>query len=88
MNGPVRDPRLPLLDHQGLVTRQGHLVNVERDGLPTDNEIALPVTRAGIPLGAFLLTASARIVRPTLEQRKVAVLLADQAGPVLGEPAE
>ena len=34
-------------------------------------------------LGHFLLTAASEIARPTLEQRKVAVLLADQAGSVL-----
>jgi K+-sensing histidine kinase KdpD len=86
VTGPVRDEQIPLLDHHGLVTRQGHPVNVDRDGLPTDDEIALQVTRAGVAVGHFLLTASARIARPTVEQRKVAVLLADQAGSALSEP--
>jgi K+-sensing histidine kinase KdpD len=86
VTGPVHDERIPILNHQGLVTRRGHQVNVDRDGLPTDDEIALEVTRAGVILGHFLLTASASIARPTLEQRKVAVLLADQAGSALSEP--
>lgn len=86
VNGPVREARIPVLDHQGQVTRQGHRVNVDRGGLPTDDEIALEVSRGGVVIGHFLLTASARIARPTLEQRKVAVLLADQAGSLLTEP--
>jgi hypothetical protein len=73
------------MDHQGLVTRQGHPVNVDRSGLPTDDEIALEVTRAGVTLGHFLLTASTHITRPTLDQRKVAVLLATQAASALTE---
>lgn len=70
------------------MTRQGRPVKVERDGLPTDDEIALEVTRAGVVLGTFLLTASTKIVRPTVEQRTVVVLLADQAGLVLAERAQ
>ncbi len=83
VSGPLHDPRIPVLDHKGLVTRQGHPINVDQDGLPTDDEIALPITRADVTLGHFLLTASAEITRPTLEQRKVAVLFADQVGGVL-----
>jgi K+-sensing histidine kinase KdpD len=83
--GRALDPRIPVLDHDGHVTRQGKDVDVDRHGLPTDDDIALMVTRAGVPVGHFLLTSASRIVRPTLEQRRVAVLLADQAGQVLAE---
>lgn len=84
--GPPRDPRVPVLGHEGQVTRRGKDVDVDRDGLPTDDDIALAVTRAGTPVGHFLLTSAANIARPTLEQRKVAILLADQVGQVLVDP--
>ena len=82
---PVYDERIPLLDHQGRVTRHGQDVDVDRDGLPTDDEIALLVVRGPTTLGHFRITAAGAIARPTLEQRKVAVLLADQAGIVLSD---
>ena len=82
----VHDPRLPVLGHEGQVTRGGRIVDVDRDGLPTDDDIALVVTRSGAVVGHFLLTCASRIARPTLEQRKVAILLADQVGQVLVEP--
>jgi hypothetical protein len=75
---PVHDPRIPVLGHHGLVTRSGRPVDVDRDGLPTDIETALVVRRSGQVVGHFLLTAAGEIARPSLEQRKVAVLLADQ----------
>lgn len=84
--GPVRDPRIPILDHQGRVTRQGKSINVDRHGLPTDDRIALVVARAGTTVGHFLLTSAASVARPTLEQRRVAVLLADQVGQALVDP--
>lgn len=83
--GPVRDPRVPVLGHEGHVTRRGKEVDVDRDGLPTDDDIALVVTRAGATVGHFLLTSASQVARPTLEQRKVAILLADQAGQVIGD---
>ena len=86
VNGPVRDERVALLDHQGHVRRRGRDIDVDRDGLPTDDNTALVVTRADAALGHFLLTAASEIARPTLEQRRVAVLLADQAGTVLTSP--
>ena len=85
--GSVLDPRIPVLNHQGQVTRNGRVVDVDRDGLPSDNEIALVLTRRGVSAGHFLITAAGRVARPTLEQRKVAVLLADQVGSALANPA-
>jgi K+-sensing histidine kinase KdpD len=84
--GRVRDPRIPVLDHDGGMTRHGKTINVDRDGLPTDDDIALVVTRAGEAVGHFLLASASAIARPTLEQRKVAILLADQAGQVFVDP--
>jgi len=85
--GPVVDPRIAILDHQGLVTRREHRIDVDRDGLPSDEYTALVVHRGGATVGHFVLTSAGAIARPSLEQRKVAVLLADQAGSVLGHPA-
>ena len=56
---------------------------MDRDGLPTDDLIALDVTDHGTNHGRLLLTASTRRVRPTVEQRRVVVLLADQVAAAL-----
>ncbi|MGC4940631.1 DUF4118 domain-containing protein [Kribbella sp. DT2] len=80
--------RGPLLSHDGTVTRGSHELKVERDGLPTNAEIELPVQYAGRTRGRFLLTAATRITRPDLEQRLVAVALAAQVGAALASPAE
>ena len=73
----------PRLNPDGSVTRGTHVLRVERDGLPTNAEIELPVQHAGETRGRFLLTAASRIARPDLEQRLVAVALADQVGSAL-----
>lgn len=73
----------PRLNQDGSVTRGSYQLKVDRDGLPTNAEIELVVQHAGVAKGRFLLTASARIVRPDLEQRLVAVALADQVGAAL-----
>jgi len=72
-----------VLNADGTVTRAGRVLKVERDGLPTNTEIELAVQHAGEVRGRFLLTAAARIARPDLEQRLVAVALADQVGAAL-----
>lgn len=72
-----------VLDRDGSVTQRGHVVDVDRHGLPTDDLITLDVSADGVSFGRFLLTSSTRIVRPTLEQRRVVVLLADQVGAAL-----
>jgi hypothetical protein len=51
--------------------------------LPTDTEIALVVQNAGVVRGRFLLTSATAVVRPTLEQTRVAVALANQVGAAL-----
>ena len=71
------------LHHDGYVTRQGRRVNVERDGLPTDGLIGLTVRQGEVIHGQYVLTAATRVVRPSTEQLRVAVLLADQVGSAL-----
>ncbi|MCE3554535.1 hypothetical protein LWC33_24150 [Pseudonocardia sp. RS11V-5] len=66
----------PRLTSDGSVWR-GRTVDVEREGFPTMDVVELPV-RDGV--GTFLLTASTRARRPSVEQRQVAVTLASQIG--------
>jgi len=83
VRGAGPGPEEPSLDHDGYVTRRGSRVNVERDGLPTDEQIGLVVGQGGVVYGQFVLTAATRVARPSVEQLRVAVLLADQAGTAL-----
>lgn len=53
---------------------------MDRAALPTDTEIEPLVRSGGVLRGRFLLTAATAARRPPLEQRQVAVALADQAG--------
>ena len=63
----------------------GECIDVDRDGLPVDSIMVLPVRTGGQLRGRFLLTAASRVSRPTERQRRVAVLLADQmAGTLSG----
>ena len=61
-----------------IVTRGDHAVDVDRVGLPSDEYVAIPVRRGSRVVGHFLVTATSRVTYPTHEQRRVAVLLADQ----------
>ena len=56
---------------------------MERDGLPTDGLIGLTVRQGEVIHGQYVLTAATRVVRPSIEQLRVAVLLADQVGSAL-----
>jgi K+-sensing histidine kinase KdpD len=76
--GPVHDARLARLDHEGQVTRNGRVLDIEREGLPVDEETALEVQRGPETLGHFVITSASALAYPTEEQRRVAVLLADQ----------
>lgn len=78
IEGPVRDARIALLDHDGGLTRKGQAVDVDRVGLPTDEYVAVLVRRGPDVAGHFLLTTTSHRAYPTREQRRVAVLLADQ----------
>ncbi len=74
---------LPTLGSDGTVVHNGRMVDVDRHGLPTRSEIALVIQSGGVVRGRFLLTAATRVVRPSLEQRLVAVALANQVGAAL-----
>jgi K+-sensing histidine kinase KdpD len=77
------------LHRDGSVTQRTTHVDVDRHGLPTDDLVELPVEHGGTAYGRFLLTSSTRHARPTTEQRRIAVTLADQVGARLalgGEP--
>jgi hypothetical protein len=43
--GPVHDARVAILHHDGVLTRDDHAVDVDRNGLPTDEYVAVPVRR-------------------------------------------
>ena len=81
--GPIHDTRIALLDHDGVVTRGGHTVDVDRVGLPHDEYVALLVRRGPRVIGHFLVTATTKVTYPSKEQRQVAVLLADQVAAAL-----
>jgi K+-sensing histidine kinase KdpD len=70
--GPSRDPRPAVLAHDGTVTRGGKPLDVDRHGLPVDEDTVLVITG-----GHFVITSASALTYPTLEQRRVAVLLAD-----------
>ena len=76
--GPVHDTRIALLDHDGVLTRGGSKVDVDRVGLPNDEYVALLVRRGPRVIGHFLVAATTAVTYPSLERRQVAVLLADQ----------
>ena len=73
----------PRLNHDGSVTRDGKLVDVDRSGLPTDDVIEIVVESHGRIFGRFEMFCATRVVWPNLEQRLVAVTLAEQAGAAL-----
>jgi len=73
-------PNSAVLGPDGEVTARGTRVNVRVDGLPSLEEIVLPAQHHGAVHGLFLITAATEVTRPPLEQRQVAVLLANQVG--------
>ncbi len=77
---PVPGTDLPRLEPDGRLRDADRLVNVVRDGLPTDTEISLPIRSGQHVLGEFRLIAATHVARPNREQLRVAGLLADQAG--------
>lgn len=80
---PTGRPEAVRLAPDGHVTRAGRSVDVSREGFPTDREIELTVQTAGEVQGTYLITSATRIVRPTADQLRVAVALADQVGAAL-----
>ncbi|WP_375425692.1 DUF4118 domain-containing protein [uncultured Friedmanniella sp.] len=72
------------LELDGTVTRDGVPLPVDREGLPTDDTLTLPVrTEQGEP-AHFAVTASGHVARPSAEQRHVAALLATLSASRLG----
>ena len=89
---PGRDDAVVGAD--GKVQTAGRVLPVQRGGLSTDSYTAVPVRWAGQLVGHFRVVTSTRVVRPTTEQLRVAVLLADRmagvydrVGPTTGSPA-
>lgn len=71
------------INPDGSVALDGRNIDVDRNGLPTFDEIELAVENNGRVLGRFVMACSTRVVWPSLEQRLVAVTLAEQAGAAL-----
>lgn len=66
----------------GSVVSGGRVWDVEREGLPVGRDIELLTETGGLLRGRFLLTPGPGM-RPTLEQRLVAIAFADQVGAAL-----
>jgi K+-sensing histidine kinase KdpD len=73
----------PRINRDGSVTREGNAIDVDRSGLPTLDVTDILVESHGRTFGHFELVSASRVVWPTLEQRRVAVTLAEQAGAAL-----
>lgn len=73
----------PRLNRDGSVTRDGNLIDVDRSGLPTNDVTEIVVESHGRVFGRFVVFCVSRVVWPNLEQRLVAVTLAEQAGAAL-----
>ena len=69
----------PVLHDTGEITQDGRHLDIVGAGLPTNSVIAIPVRHGGQVVGHFRLVASTRIMHPSADQLKVAVLLAEQA---------
>jgi hypothetical protein len=76
-------PVLATLENDGSMIYYGMPFDVARRGLPIDTEIELAVRSGGVARGRFLLTAATTVVRPSAEQLRVAVALANQVGAAL-----
>jgi K+-sensing histidine kinase KdpD len=81
--GPIHDVRVAVLDHDGGLTQGDHAFDVDRLGLPTNEHVALVVRKGAHVIGHFLVTASTKVSYASREQRRVAVLLADQVAGAL-----
>jgi K+-sensing histidine kinase KdpD len=70
------------LRHDGSVTAGNRAWNVDANGFPADTDVELLVESGRLFQGRFLMTPAPG-ARPTLEQRLLAVALADQVGSAL-----
>jgi len=73
----------PRLNRDGSVIRDGNVIDVDRSGLPTNDVTEIVVESHGHVFGRLVLVCASRVVWSTLEQRLVAVTLAEQAGAAL-----
>jgi K+-sensing histidine kinase KdpD len=73
----------PRINRDGTVTREGNPIDVDRGGLPTNDVTDILVESHGRTFGHFETVSASQVVWPTLEQRRVAVTLAEQAGAAL-----
>jgi K+-sensing histidine kinase KdpD len=73
----------PRLNRDGSVTRDGSAIDVDRSGMPTHDVTDIVVESHGRTFGHFEMVSVSHVVWPTLEQRRVAVALAEQAGAAL-----
>jgi hypothetical protein len=70
------------LRHDGSVTIGQRAWNVDTEGFPASSDTELLVESGGMFQGRFLMTPAPG-ARPTLEQRLLAIALADQVGAAL-----
>jgi GAF domain-containing protein len=84
---PVAPHLRAVIQPDGRVRSGERELDVERHGLPTDEEILLPIRSGGPTVGGFVITTATRVRRPSTEQLRVAVLLADQVGFVVARAA-
>ena len=66
-----------LVDPEGVVRLHGRALPVQLEGLPTDGSVSIPVARGGRVVGRFRLVAASRAVRPSRDELRAAVLLAN-----------
>lgn len=70
-----------IVQRDGAVAFEDIVLKVASDGLPSDRYTAVPVTSDGRVVGYFRVSTATELVRPTAEQLRIAVLLADQVAP-------
>ncbi len=69
-----------ILGRDGEVSVGGSPSDVARNGLPVDQPLMIPVFRHGEPVGSFRVVSATRRIRPSRENLRAAILLADQLG--------
>ena len=67
-----------VVEVDGRVLAGGRVLPTQRVGLPTDSFTAVPVRWSGRVVGHFRVVTATHVVRPTAEQLRVALLLADR----------
>jgi K+-sensing histidine kinase KdpD len=72
------DSASAVVNRDGSVRCRGVDLDVRANGLPSDRYSVIPVAQHGAQVGYFQITTATTLVRPSVEQRRVAVLLASQ----------